>query len=298
VVGIGADGWPGLSGTAVSAVTAAEVVFGSARQLDLLPASVAARREPWPSPLLPALPGLLAAYAGREICVLASGDPMFHGIGATLARLVGPSALRVLPHPSSASLAAARLGWPLAEVEVVSLVSAPVTTLHRLINPGRRILVLGAPPVSEVAAVLVGRGLGDSAITALSQLGSPAETVMSGTAADWPHPPGDPLTVVAIACAAGPAVPVVPGLPDALYDSATAGVVADWMYEQLAAAYVLDPANQAFMTRSNPWALHGITERLLEAADRKLWDSPDPETLAALKQVYLATEGDLEGDDD
>ena len=80
------------------------------------------------------------------------------------------------------------------------------------------------------------------------------------------------------------------------YD-ATAGVVADWMYEQLAATYVLDPENHKFMTQSNPWALHGITERLLEAADRKLWAEPQPETLAALQQVYLETEGDLEGDD-
>jgi cobaltochelatase CobN len=81
------------------------------------------------------------------------------------------------------------------------------------------------------------------------------------------------------------------------YD-ATAGVVADWMYEQLAATYVLDPENQKFMTQSNPWALHGITERLLEAADRKLWAEPQPDTLAALQQIYLQTEGDLEGDDD
>jgi cobaltochelatase CobN len=80
------------------------------------------------------------------------------------------------------------------------------------------------------------------------------------------------------------------------YD-ATAGVVADWMYEQLAATYVLDPENQKFMTQSNPWALHGITERLLEAADRKLWAAPEPATLAALQQIYLETEGDLEGDE-
>jgi cobaltochelatase CobN len=79
------------------------------------------------------------------------------------------------------------------------------------------------------------------------------------------------------------------------YD-ATAGVVADWMYEQLAATYVLDPENQKFMTRSNPWALHGIAERLLEAADRKLWAAPEAETLSALQQVYLQTEGDLEGE--
>ena len=80
------------------------------------------------------------------------------------------------------------------------------------------------------------------------------------------------------------------------YD-ATAGVVTDWMYEQLAASYVMDPENQKFMTESNPWALHGITERLLEAADRKLWAQPQPDTLAALQQIYLETEGDLEGDD-
>ena len=77
------------------------------------------------------------------------------------------------------------------------------------------------------------------------------------------------------------------------YD-ATAGVVEDWMYEKLADTYVRDPQVREFFDRSNPWALHGITERLLEAADRKLWDTPSPETLALLRQVYLETEGDLE----
>jgi len=77
------------------------------------------------------------------------------------------------------------------------------------------------------------------------------------------------------------------------YD-ATAGVVTDWMYEQLAGAYALDPENQKFFQQSNPWALHGIAERLLEAAERKLWESPEPATLSALQEIYLATEGDLE----
>jgi cobaltochelatase CobN len=78
------------------------------------------------------------------------------------------------------------------------------------------------------------------------------------------------------------------------YD-ATAGVVQDWMYEKLAETYVRDQQMREFFGRSNPWALHGIAERLLEAADRKLWDAPDPDTLAALRQAYLETEGDLEG---
>ena len=75
---------------------------------------------------------------------------------------------------------------------------------------------------------------------------------------------------------------------------ATAGVMADWMYDKLTENYVLDPENRTFMEESNPWALHGIAERLLEASQRELWKSPDPQLLADLQQVYLDTEGDLE----
>ncbi|GAA2379195.1 cobaltochelatase subunit CobN [Dactylosporangium salmoneum] len=75
---------------------------------------------------------------------------------------------------------------------------------------------------------------------------------------------------------------------------ATAGVVADWMYEKLAESYVFDPDNHKFLTESNPWALHGIAERLLEAAERGLWEHPEPSTLDSLREVYLETEGDLE----
>ncbi|MEG8276477.1 cobaltochelatase subunit CobN [Streptomyces sp. AHA2] len=80
------------------------------------------------------------------------------------------------------------------------------------------------------------------------------------------------------------------------YD-ATTGVVADWMYDKLTEAYVLDPANREFLQQANPWALHGIAERLLEAESRGMWEKPDPAVLEALRQVYLETEGDLEGED-
>ncbi|MEU4223642.1 cobaltochelatase subunit CobN [Nonomuraea sp. NPDC026600] len=79
------------------------------------------------------------------------------------------------------------------------------------------------------------------------------------------------------------------------YD-ATTGVLADWMYDKLTETYVLDPVNQAFMAKSNPWALHGIAERLLEAAERGMWAHPDPEIMDGLREVYLKTEGDLEDD--
>jgi precorrin-6Y C5,15-methyltransferase (decarboxylating) len=223
VVGVGADGWSGLGRTSAAAVSGASVVLGSSRQLELLPPEVAAERVPWPSPLLPALPGLLASYPGRAKCVLASGDPMFHGIGATLVRLVGAARVRVLPHPSSVSLAAARLGWPLAGADVLSLVTAPVAELHPLVHPGRRILVLSrdASTPAQVAALLTARGYGDSTITVLSSLGGPSATMVSKTAGeDWSDIVVDPLNVAAVACAGhGRAVPVVPGLPDDLYDS-------------------------------------------------------------------------------
>ncbi|TVT48617.1 cobaltochelatase subunit CobN [Amycolatopsis rhizosphaerae] len=77
---------------------------------------------------------------------------------------------------------------------------------------------------------------------------------------------------------------------------ATAGVVDDWMYEKLSESYVLDQQNQEFLSQANPWALRGIVERLTEAADRGLWAEPDPDLLARLREVYLRTEGDLEGD--
>jgi precorrin-6Y C5,15-methyltransferase (decarboxylating) len=220
VVGIGAGGWDDLSGTPRDVIRSARVVFGSERQLELLPADVTAERVSWPSPLLPALPGLLRDKAG-PLCVLASGDPMFHGIGATLVRLVGADNVRVLPHPSSASLAAARLGWPLAGTDVLSLVTGEVAALRPLLNPGRRILVLsrGADSPAEVAAELTAAGYGEARLNVLAQLGGPDEQVTSGRAADWTNPPGDPLNVIGIDCGDGPATSVVPGLPDDAYET-------------------------------------------------------------------------------
>ncbi|MER8098951.1 precorrin-6y C5,15-methyltransferase (decarboxylating) subunit CbiE [Kitasatospora sp. NPDC094016] len=222
VVGIGADGWPGLSTTGRAALRAAEVVVGGPRQLDLLPHDeVAAERVPWPSPLRPAVPGLFAAHADRRVAVLASGDPMFYGIGRTLAETVGAGRLRVLPHPSSVSHACARLGWPLESTEVVSLVGRPLDTLALALNPGRRLLVLSADATTPaaVAALLTARGYGAARLRVLEQLGGPAERQLDGTADDWPHPPGDPLNVIAVDLGDGPRSPLVPGLPDAAYES-------------------------------------------------------------------------------
>jgi len=222
VVGVGADGWDGLSSAARSAVQAADVLMGSARQLALVP-TVDAERVKWPSPLSEALPGLLSEHAGRQICVLASGDPMFHGIGTTMTRLLGADTVRVIPHPSSVSLACARLGWPQDQVQVVSLVGHPVERVHPHVQPGRRLLILswGAHTPTEVAALLVARGYGSSELTVLEQLGGPSERVRTAAASEWSYDV-DALNVIGVVCRAGADATLLstaPGLPDAAYES-------------------------------------------------------------------------------
>ncbi len=222
VVGIGADGWEGLSPVARSVVESAEVLMGSARQLSLVP-SGSAERLAWPSPLSEALPALLEEHTGRRVCVLASGDPTFHGIGTTLTRLLGADAVRVIPHPSSVSLACARLGWPQDQVQVVSLVGHPVERVHTHVQPGRRLVILswGSHTPAEVAALLTERGYGSSELTVLEQLGGPSERVRTSRAAEWSDEV-DALNVVGVLCLAGEGaqlLPTVPGLPDEAYES-------------------------------------------------------------------------------
>jgi precorrin-6Y C5,15-methyltransferase (decarboxylating) len=224
VVGIGADGWQGLPEPSRRELREAEVLIGGPRQLDLLPPECAGERVTWPSPLRPAVPRLLAAHAGRRIAVLASGDPMFYGIGRALAEEA--AALRVLPHPSSVSYAAARLGWPLEDVEAVTLVGRPTARLAAALHEGRRLLVLsaGAATPGEVAALLRDRGFGPSRLRVLEQLGGARERTTAETTADeWAqdHAPADPLNIVAVECHRAPDAPrlgAVPGLPDEAYE--------------------------------------------------------------------------------
>lgn len=223
VVGIGADGWDGLAPRARRAVEDADVLRGSARQLALVPDDVPAERVPWPSPMAPALASLPADHPGRRVVVLASGDPMLSGVGTSLVRLHGAEAVEVLPHPSSVALACARLGWAVEETAVVTLVGRPVELLAPHVTPGRRLVVLGSDggTPAAVAGLLTRLGYGASRLTALAQLGGPAERARTGTAADWPHGNTDPLVVTAVEAVADPGTEVlaaVPGLPDGAFE--------------------------------------------------------------------------------
>ncbi|AXB48127.1 precorrin-6y C5,15-methyltransferase (decarboxylating) subunit CbiE [Amycolatopsis albispora] len=217
VVGVGADGWAGLSGAARSAVEAAEVLIGGARQLDLVPGSRAVKVT-WPSPLLPRLDALFAEHRGRRICVLASGDPLLSGIGTTLSRRFDD--VEILPALSSPTLARARLKWSAESTEVISVVGRSPCRVNRALAPGARLLVLSedATTPAVLAAQLTDAGYGPSRFTVLEELGGPAERQVTGVAESWDHPPGAALNLVAIECETkGEPLPRT-GLPDHAFE--------------------------------------------------------------------------------
>ncbi len=185
VVGIGADGMPGLSETSRAELHRATVIYGGIRQLGLLDDTVVAARREWPSPMLPALQSLPAG-ADEDIHVVASGDPLLHGIGGTLIRLFGPAMVRVLPHVSSVALACAWMGWNVHDTEVISLVTAQP---HTAVRRGGQAIVLSSnrSTPKALAVMLDAYGRGDSEVSVLEQLGGPRERRRDGTARAWAH---------------------------------------------------------------------------------------------------------------
>lgn len=219
VVGIGEDGFKGLGRNARHALLRASRIIGGQRQLDLLPVCIRAERELWPSPF--SLAPLLARRF-EPICVLASGDPMFYGVGASLARQVAADELLILPAPSSVSLAAARLGWPLQDVVTLSVVARPVAALNAHLASGVRLLVLsndGQSPAA-IAAMLRSSGFGPSRLSVFEHLGGSAERRIDGNAESWQDPPVAALNLIAIDCLADantPRLSRLAGLPDAAF---------------------------------------------------------------------------------
>jgi precorrin-6B C5,15-methyltransferase / cobalt-precorrin-6B C5,C15-methyltransferase len=219
VVGIGEDGFKGLGKNARHALLSASRIFGSPRQLDLLPLCIIGERHAWPSPF--SLDSLLA-LRGESVCVLASGDPMFFGVGASLARQLSSEEMLILPAPSSCSLAVARMGWPLQEVITLSVVARPLAALNAHLFSGTRLLVLsndGQSP-GAIAALLRERGFGPSRLSVLEHLGGDAERRIDAVANDWTDPLIADLNLVAIECLAEPDAPRLSrlaGLPDSAF---------------------------------------------------------------------------------
>jgi precorrin-6Y C5,15-methyltransferase (decarboxylating) len=220
VIGIGEDGFKGLGKNARHALLRASRIFGGQRHLDLLPPCIRGRRDTWPSPF--SIDPVLA-LRGEPVCVLASGDPMFFGVGASLVRQLPSDEMLILPAPSSCSLAAARMGWPLQEVVTLSVVARPIAALHAQLFSGVRLLVLsndGHSPAA-IAALLRERGFGPSRLTVLEHLGGAAERRIDGLAQAWGDPSIADLNLVAIECIAETAAPRLSrlaGLPDSAFE--------------------------------------------------------------------------------
>jgi len=222
IVGIGEDGISGLGDEAKRAIKAAEFVFGGARHLELAAALIGGEARQWPKPFDAAM-NAVTALAGRKVCVLASGDPFFHGVGTTLARVIPPEQMRTIPAPSSISLAAARMGWAMQDVETVSLHGRPIDLIRTLLHPGPRILALtsDASAPAAIAALLAELGFGPSRITVLEALGGPNERIRSTRAASFDLENINPLNVLALeieSTAQARILPLTPGLADDLFE--------------------------------------------------------------------------------
>ncbi|HLH48780.1 MAG TPA: precorrin-6y C5,15-methyltransferase (decarboxylating) subunit CbiE [Roseiarcus sp.] len=222
IIGVGEDGLAGLSPAAASLLKQARFVIGGARHLQMLKPAIAAEAMEWPSPFERGIDAI-KARRGAPTCVLASGDPYLYGVGATLAAHIPPDETICLPAPSSLSLAAARLGWPLQDCEIVSLHGRPLERLIPALRPRARLLVLSWDETTpeKVARLLAARGLGDARLVVMAALGGPRDTIAECRARDFASQISDPLNLVAIEIGdtAANHIPLTPGLPDEWYES-------------------------------------------------------------------------------
>lgn len=218
VVGIGEDGLAGLTPAARTLVETADLLIGGERHLAMAAPREGQQRIAWASPLLEQADRIME-HKGRRTCVLASGDPMWFGIGATLARRVPAGEMIVVSHPGAFALAAAKLLWPLDAVACITLHGRPLDLLAVHLHPGGRLLILsenGAMP-ANLAAWLDSRGFGSAELTVLEHLGGEKENLITGRAKGWPHAQCADLNTIALQLHDGPGLSRLAGLEDDLY---------------------------------------------------------------------------------
>ncbi|WP_310621550.1 precorrin-6y C5,15-methyltransferase (decarboxylating) subunit CbiE [Flexibacterium corallicola] len=211
IIGIGEDGWEGLAQRTKETLDDASVVYGGARHLSLIP-DLRCEKKNWTSPFAKAVEELIA-QRGKKTIVLATGDPMWFGVGSTLVKHFDASEFTILPHSSAFSLAASKMGWRLQDTECISLHGRPLDSLRRSLYPGARILALtsnGKTP-EIIADLLVDEGYGESQLTVLEHLGGPSEKLTGSIAETYAHKATD-LNTVAIHVSAVSNTPLRPNL--------------------------------------------------------------------------------------
>ncbi|MGL5132003.1 MAG: precorrin-6y C5,15-methyltransferase (decarboxylating) subunit CbiE, partial [Planktothrix sp.] len=221
VVGIGDNGLEELTSVGRSLLSLASVIVGGERHLDMLPLDDKREKILWSSPIDNSINEIIRRR-GQAVCVLASGDPMFYGIGVTLTRHIPINEITIIPSPSTFSLACSRLGWSLTEVETLSLCGRPVALLNAVLYPGAKLLVLSADRQTPaiVAQLLTKQGFEESPMVVLEHLGGTQERRIEGTARAWNATDIADLNAIAITCISSQTLcfpPRLPGLPDIAY---------------------------------------------------------------------------------
>jgi len=221
IVGIGEDGFDGLTPATRAVVEAAEVIIGGERH-HALAANISAERLAWPSPFN-AMVETIEGLRGKRAVVLVTGDPLWFSVGARIGRAMDPAEIVYHPQLSAFQLAAARMGWSLADIETLTVHGRPVEQMIAFIQPDVRLLVLttGAETPAQIAKFLSERGFGKSKMTVLAAMGGKDELRFDGTADEWDHavPAFNTLAVECIAAPDAALLPRVPGLADALFQS-------------------------------------------------------------------------------
>ncbi len=220
IVGIGEDGMDGLTPATRAVVEAAEVIIGGDRHHKLSDA-VTALRLSWPSPF-DALLDRLRDLRGKRVVVLATGDPLWFSVGARIGRDIDRAEIAYHPQISAFQLAAARMGWSMAELETLTVHGRPVEQMIAFIQPGQRLLILttGAETPAQIARFLTERGFGRAYMTVLASMGGEDEQSFDGKAASWDHVVPE-FNTLAVDCVPDPEaalLPRVPGLADNLFD--------------------------------------------------------------------------------
>jgi precorrin-6Y C5,15-methyltransferase (decarboxylating) len=222
IVGIGEDGVEGLSSIARRLIQAAELVVGGTRHLELANDLIQGRRLAWPSPLSGAFEEI-KRHRGRSVVVLASGDPFHFGIGKQLAGFVPNDEFICLPQPSAFSLSAARMGWALQDVSLVTLHGRALEGIIRHLQDGARILALSwdSTTPAKLAELLNAHGMGQSRITVCEAIGGPRERIRQATAADFTIGDIAALNTIAVEVIAEPKaaiIPLAPGIDDGSFE--------------------------------------------------------------------------------
>jgi precorrin-6B C5,15-methyltransferase / cobalt-precorrin-6B C5,C15-methyltransferase len=214
IIGIGEDGLSGLSEASRNALADAETVFGGERHLAL--AGIRERGRRWPVPF--AAEGVFSCR-GRPTVVLASGDPFWHGVGATLAERLDRTEWIAHPAPSTFSLAASRLGWRLEAVVCLGLHAAPFQRLAPHLAHGERIICLlrDSQAAADLAQWLTASGWGQSQLWTLAALGGPQESVTHHRADSYAADPAVGLVAIALEATGSGGLPRSSGLSDSLF---------------------------------------------------------------------------------